>query len=135
LNAIVSGFTYQPFSSGARAGCATTVGGVASKRNVADASVWFPATSEHWPEALAASESGPEYVVAPVHDAIPDVASLPAKVTPTGFAYQPFASGPRASAALAVGAVASYSSATDADVLVLPAPSRQTRFRRSRPIP
>ena len=40
-----------------------------------------------------------------MHDAIPEVASLPAKETAIGFEYQPFASGPRASDAPAAGAV------------------------------
>jgi hypothetical protein len=63
--------------------------------------------SVHVPLTVAEPESGPEYVVL-VHDAIPDIASVPVVVTPTAWLYQPFASGPRPAAIpVALGGVAS----------------------------
>ena len=69
-----------------------------------------------------------------MHDAIPEVASLPAKETVIGFEYQPFASGPRASDAPAAGAVASYLSAKARGALVLPAASRHTPATVAEPL-
>ena len=69
-----------------------------------------------------------------MHDAIPEVASLPAKETVIGFEYQPFASGPRASDAPAAGAVASYLSANASGALVLPAASRHTPATDAEPL-
>src|SRR5262245_20292193 len=67
----------------------------------------LPAASLHEPETPAPPSSGPEYV-AEVHEAIPDVASVPAKATATGWLYQPFASGARPGLAFTLGGVPSY---------------------------
>ena len=133
LNSTVSGFEYHPFTSGGRAGCATVVGGVESKRKPAEAGARLPALSVHSPATPADPESGPAYVAAAVHDAIPEVASLPANEIATGFAYHPFASGARPSDALAEGGVASYSSVSCAGALVLPAASRQLPVTTAEP--
>jgi hypothetical protein len=66
----------------------------------------FPATSVQPPPTDTPLPSGPEYV-GEEHEAIPEVASVPEKVTPTAWLYQPFWSGPRAADALTVGGVAS----------------------------
>jgi hypothetical protein len=58
--------------------------------------------------ALAVPESGPAYVVAGVHDAIPDIASLPPNETPTDGAYQLLRQALGRAPHLADGAVASY---------------------------
>ena len=51
---------YQPLSSGARAGVAVTVGGVASYFTAnAAALLVFPALSLHTPPTVAVGESGP----------------------------------------------------------------------------
>src|SRR5262249_5242375 len=83
----------------------------------------LPAASRHEPDTLAPPSSGPEYV-AEVHESIPEVASVPAKATATGWLYQPFASGARPALALTFGGVPSYFSAT-VDDDVQPAPSVQ----------
>jgi hypothetical protein len=72
---------YQPFASGGRAAAAVTLGGVASyfSATVCDAER-FPALSTHVAVTDAELESGPESVV-DVHDAMPEVASLPLAVT------------------------------------------------------
>ena len=99
---------YQPFASAPRAAAAEMLGAVASYWNV---SVFggetLPATSVQVPLTVAVPESGPAYVTL-VQDAMPDVASVPAVVTPRAWLYQPFASGARWGViALAVGGVAS----------------------------
>jgi len=97
-NATPTSWLYQPFASGAREGDAVTVGGVASYfREIDIGAEMFPALSVHVPEIVPEDESGPPYVEL-VHDAIPEVGSLPEAVTPTGWLYQPFASGVRAGA-------------------------------------
>ena len=55
--------------------------------------------------------------------ATPDVASVPAKLTVTGFRYQPFPSGGRSTEGETVGGVASYLNAKLAGALVFPAAS------------
>src|SRR5262245_9146974 len=67
----------------------------------------LPAASLHEPETPAPPSSGPEYV-AEVHEAMPEVASVPAKATATGWLYHPFASGGRAALAFTLGGVPSY---------------------------
>jgi hypothetical protein len=58
-----------------------------------------------------------------VQDAIPDVRSVPAKLTVSGSRYQPRASGGRSAAGVTAGAVASYFKPTVTGALVLPATS------------
>ena len=86
----------------------------------------LPARSRQVPFTEAATLSGPPYVTwvhAPA--AMPDVASVPAKATPTGWLNQPFASVGRAALApVTWGAVASYPS-TNERAALLPARSRQ----------
>jgi hypothetical protein len=72
-----------------------------------DAGVVFPAVSRQLPLTVPAPVSGPEYVCGAVQDWMPEVPSVPAKVTPTGALYQPFESAAREAEALAVGAVLS----------------------------
>jgi hypothetical protein len=64
----------------------------------------FPALSTQVPAIVAFAESGPEYANAAlgVHDCTPEIASS-SSATPTGWLYQPFASGGRAKLMLAVG--------------------------------
>ena len=99
----VTGSRYQPAS---RSGTAVVAGGVASYLSVSCGAAVFPARSVHDPPTFCAAPSGPEYR-APAQPASPDVASEPVTATSTGWLYQPFASGPRASAAVATGGVAS----------------------------
>ena len=68
--------------------------------------------------------SGPEYVFAASQESIPEVASVPAKLTASGALYQPAAFGWRAGVALACGAVASNFSPKE-PAPELPAWSRQ----------
>src|SRR6266513_2933866 len=107
-NATSTGWLYQPFASAARPGAGETPGAVASYWNESALAVeTFPALSVQVPVAEAEPESGPEYVRL-VQEAIPDVASVPATVTPTAWLYHPFASGARcALISVAVGGVAS----------------------------
>jgi hypothetical protein len=60
LHAIVTGWLYQPFRSGARSGVAVTLGDVASNLSVKAAEVVFPALSVHAPGTAALALSGPE---------------------------------------------------------------------------
>lgn len=64
------------------------------------------------PEKDADALSGPPYVVE-VQPARPEVASEPLNVIPTGWLYQPFASGPRlGEAPVTLGGVASFLTVT-----------------------
>jgi hypothetical protein len=47
-------------------------------------------------------------VTGAAHEAIPDVASVPLQLIPTGWLYQPLSSGERLAAAVTVGGVSSY---------------------------
>ena len=68
---------YQPFASAPRAGDGVTDGGVASYWNVVvSGAETLPATSVQVALTVADPESGPEYV-ADVHEAMPDIASVP----------------------------------------------------------
>ena len=102
-NVTVTASRYQPAS---RSGTAVVAGGVASYLSVARGAAVFPARSVHEPPTFCAMPSGPEKR-APAQPASPDVASEPVTVTSTGPVYQPFTSGPRASATVATGGVAS----------------------------
>jgi hypothetical protein len=62
----------------------------------------FPALSVQLPATVVSTESGPEYVAAGVHDAIPEN-ELPLNENATGWLYQPLESGGREGAADAVG--------------------------------
>ena len=103
-NATVTGSRYQPPSP--RSGTAVVTGGVASYLSVTTAGTLFPARSVHVPATCCAAPSGPAYV-ASAHEASPEVASEPETCSATGWLYQPFASGARASAAAVAGGVAS----------------------------
>ena len=83
----------------------------------------FPARSLHTPVTEAFSLSGPLYV-APLHAAKPDVVSVPRTTKATGRLNQPLAlAATLGSAAVTVGAVASYLSANER-FAVFPAWSR-----------
>jgi hypothetical protein len=89
------------------AATAASAGGVASYWRVAVAEAWLPAASTQPPETSTLALSGPEYVAGAVQELIPEPPSVPAKVTSTGWEYQPFASGGRDGVAVTVGAVVS----------------------------
>ena len=94
----VSEWLYQPFASAGRPAAAVATGAVPSYlRPKALVPLWLPARSLQVPLTEAAALSGPPYVtwVQPPA-AMPDVASVPAKATPTGWLNQPFASVGRA---------------------------------------
>src|SRR5262249_22037375 len=93
-------------ASGSRPGFADTLGGVESYLRPRLAPAELPAASRHEPETVAPPSSGPEYV-AEVHESIPDVASVPANATATGWLYQPFAPGARPARAFTWGGVPS----------------------------
>jgi hypothetical protein len=63
--------------------------------------------SRQEPLTEAVPLSGPEYVFGAVHVSMPEVASLPEKLTVRSWLYQPFESGFRPGLADADGAVAS----------------------------
>lgn len=86
----------------------------------------LPAWSVHVPETDAEALSGSEYVTGAVHDAIPDIASVPANVNCTACEYHPSLSAARAGVAVTDGGVASYLIWNAPGLLVLPALSRQT---------
>ena len=120
---IVSGWLYQPLLSAARLAFAVAVGAVASYLKGRLAVAMLPALSVQVPLTVALSLSvlqptGAEQALRPA------VASLPAKLTVSGWLYQPFVSAARLAAAVAVGAVASYLSGRLA-VATLPALSVQ----------
>ena len=105
-----TGWLYQLPESGPRESEMLTDGGVASYLigpKLAGALV-FPALSVQVPENEALAVSGPPYP-APLQFAIPDVASVPVKLIPTGWLYQPFESGPRSGdPPLTLGGVESF---------------------------
>src|SRR5581483_10841182 len=115
---------YQPFASGGRASTAVTAGGVESYWSESEAPAELPALSVQLPPTVVPLVSGPLYVV-DVHESIPEVASEPVNAIATAWLYQPFASGPRAGAAVTLGGVASYLIVSDDASLTLPATSRQ----------
>ena len=71
-------------------------GTVESYLSAKDPGVLFPALSTQEPASVVLAVSGPEYVVEPVQEAMPDVASVPANATATGLVYQPPLVGGRA---------------------------------------
>jgi hypothetical protein len=78
----------------------------------------------HPPPELALALSGPAYVAGGLHESIPEVASVPLQLIPTGWLYQFLWSGPRAGVTFdAVGRVASYESVKPRGVETFPAPS------------
>ena len=86
---------YHPFRSAPRSGEAVTLGAVASYFRLVDSdALTLPALSVHVPEADAPALSGPLYEGL-VHEAIPDVASEPEKLTGTERLYQSPESGER----------------------------------------
>jgi hypothetical protein len=85
---IVTAALYQPFGFAWRSGVAVTFGAVESYLSgYATVAETLPATSRHVPLGAALPLSGPLYVIA-VQEAIPDVASLPFQLIPTGWRYQ-----------------------------------------------
>jgi hypothetical protein len=93
LKATPTGWLYQPFASAPREGVALAEGGVESYESVTDfGAETLPATSVHVAFTEAELESGPEYDGA-LHEAIPEVPSVPEAVAPTAWLYQPFESG------------------------------------------
>ena len=121
-NANVTAWLNQPLRSGGRTGIAfITWGAVASYLNPKELTpLALPARSVQEPTTEDAAASGPAYVGSE-QDAMPEVASVPAKPTVSGWLYQPLASGARpAEAPVTCGAVASYSRPSDRTV-VLPA--------------
>ena len=112
-----------PFSTSAFA--MGSFGAVASYWKGWPTSALFPAASWHAPTAAAFATSGPLYRVGAVHAAIPDVASVPAKLKVTGFRYQPLLSGLRSGDGVTAGGVASYLNPTLAGALAFPATSVQ----------
>jgi hypothetical protein len=62
-------------------------------------SLVLPARSRQLPVTAVPPLSGPPYVTAE-QESIPDIASLPLKLTATGWLYQPFLSAPRSGLAL-----------------------------------
>ena len=67
----------------------------------------LPALSEQEPDTDALPLSGPLYVRGDVHPAMPDVASVPGKLTESAWLYQPPASVAREGAGVSAGAVLS----------------------------
>jgi hypothetical protein len=122
-----TGWLYQPFESGARtAAIADALGGVESylkdRESGADT---FPALSVHVPDVDADAESGPLKLDV-VQEAIPEVASAPETVIPTGWLYQPFVSGERSAVIVEeLGGVASYSKGRETGADTFPALSVQ----------
>src|SRR5207248_6486683 len=100
-----------------------TRGGVESYLSASVADDWLPAWSVHAPVSEIPALSGPWYCTGLLHDAMPEVASVPANLTETGWLYQPCAFGGRAGAASVEGGVASYFSDSAAGALTLPAMS------------
>ena len=82
----------------------------------------FPALSLQEPLALPLADAGLLYVI-DVHElgSIPEVASFPLQVIPSGWLYQPAWSGPRAGVALTEGRVSSNLNGKLAAAEVLPA--------------
>jgi hypothetical protein len=79
----------------------------------------LPALSTHDPLKLPLAVSGPLYD-SELHEAMPDVASLPFTVIESGWLYQPFASGPRALTPEITGGVESFFTVAVALDVVLP---------------
>ncbi|MCP9484670.1 MAG: hypothetical protein MSC30_02320 [Gaiellaceae bacterium MAG52_C11] len=90
-----TGERYHPLPSAPRSGEAVTDGAVASYLRLAEpVALVLPALSVHVPETETLVPSEPLYVGL-VHEAIPDVASLPVKATATERLYQSPESGGR----------------------------------------
>jgi hypothetical protein len=124
LQLIETGWLYQPSWSGGRAALTATVGGVESYWSVKSDAVVFPALSVQLPWTVAFAPSGVAYI-GDEHAAIPEVASVPCQLTPTGWSYQPFESGARAAVGVVrAGGVESYLTTYEPDEL-LPALSVQ----------
>ena len=83
----------------------------------------MPALSLQSPPTVIETPSGPANVLGASHESTPDVASVPKKLTISGWLYQPFASAGREGEAVTCGAVASYLT-TNEPLALLPARSR-----------
>ena len=101
------------------------LGGVVSYLSGTPADAWLPAWSVQVPLTVPVVVSGPAYRTGALQAAMPDVASVPAKLIETGWLYQPAAVGLRPGVAVTLGGVASYLTAKEAEALTLPALSRQ----------
>ena len=84
----------------------------------------LPALSVHAPVGWTLAASGPLYANE-VHDAIPEIGSVPLQSTLRPWSYQPFASGGRVAPACTVGDVASYRNESGGGDALLPAWSVQ----------
>ena len=121
----VSAWLYHPFASAPRGGVALVCGAVASYLNPNDPEPVYPALSRQLPATDVDALSGPAWVLAASHVARPEIASLPVKLTPSEWLYQPFTSAARAGEAVTCGAVASYLRPNWLEELRLPARSPQ----------
>jgi hypothetical protein len=108
LPEIVTGIRYQPAALGAGLETAVVAGGVLSYLTGKLPVAVFPARSVQLPVTVVPLVSPPLYVVAPSHDAIPEVASEPRQLTWTGtLLTQPFPFGAGLGDGVVVGAVES----------------------------
>ena len=127
----VTGWLYQPSLSGGRSGLTPSTDG-------APASYWIgtpalptlPALSVQLAETPLPPPNVPELQLA-----TPERLSLPRAAKPTGWLYQPFESGPRASETETAGGVASYLMLGDERAaLTLPALSEQVPVSVTPPV-
>src|SRR5947207_10380813 len=124
---------YQPLASGPLPGLAETFGGVESYLSPKVPPAELPAASRHEPDAEPEPSSGPEYV-AELHESIPEVASVPAKATATGWLYHPLESGARPALAFTLGPVPSYFSPRPAGAETFPALSVHVPATEAEPL-
>jgi hypothetical protein len=90
----VRGFRYQPLPSGGRSTDGVTAGGVTSYLKPKLALLELPATSVHEPDTETEAPSPLSYDGL-VHDATPDIASVPENATDSGLLYHAPESGGR----------------------------------------
>ncbi len=107
----LTAWLYHPAASGCRSGAAVTSGGVASYLIVKELQPQLPAPSVHVPPMETAPPSGPPYVPEE-HDAIPEGPPSPLNENATGWVYQPFPSGSRASEPVTPGGLESFRTVT-----------------------
>jgi hypothetical protein len=113
--AIPTGWLYQPLLSGGRSNVMLSIDGAEpSYLTLTPADAELPALSVQPPPL----EPG---TVPLLHDAMPERLSLPLTLKSTGWLYQSPTSGPRASATLTDGGVASYLKLNEPPLAVFPA--------------
>jgi hypothetical protein len=116
LQVIVTGWLYQPLTSGGRAGAAEpATGAVESYLSAKETEAALPAWSVQVALVAAPALSGPLYVTELGQLAIPEVLSLPFQLTVTGLLYHPFAFGARSGLGAKAGGVESYLSAKETE--------------------